>query len=55
MPPEPTTNNQQPTTNHEQPPPGYQPSPGRKLLMIGLCIAALIFLWTYYFLATRQH
>ena len=30
-------------------PAGYQPSPGRKLFMLGLCIAALIFIWVYYF------
>jgi hypothetical protein len=36
-------------------PPGYQPTPGRKLFMIGLCIAGLIFVWTYYFFASRTH
>jgi hypothetical protein len=54
MPPEPKTSNQQPTTNPAKPP-GYQPSPGRKLFMLGLCIAGLIFVWTYYYLATRPH
>jgi len=54
MPPEPATNNQQPTTSRAKPP-GYQPSPRRKLLMLGLCIAALIFLWTYYFFAASPH
>ena len=54
MPSEPITKTQQPTTNPDKPP-GYQPSPGRKLLMLGLCIAALIFLWTYYFFTARQH
>jgi hypothetical protein len=54
MPPEPTTKNQQPATNNE-PPPGYQPSLGRKLFMFGLCIAGLIFVWTYYYLATHPH
>jgi hypothetical protein len=36
-------------------PPGYQPSTGRKLFMIGLCLAGLIFIWTYYYFATRPH
>jgi hypothetical protein len=36
-------------------PPGYQPSTGRKLFMMGLCIAGLIFVWTYYYFATRGH
>src|ERR1700733_13743622 len=36
-------------------PPGYQPSTGRNLVMIGLCIAGLIFVWTYYYFATRPH
>ena len=36
-------------------PPGYQPTTGRKLFMLGLCIAGLIFVWTYYYFATRQH
>jgi hypothetical protein len=36
-------------------PPGYQPSTGRKLFMLGLCIAGLIFLWTYYYLSSRPH
>ena len=31
-------------------PPGYQPTVGRKLFMIGLCIAGLIIVWVYYFL-----
>jgi hypothetical protein len=34
-------------------PPGYQPSLGRKLFMFGLCVAGLIFVWTYYYFATR--
>ena len=54
MPSEPITKTQQPTTNPDKPP-GYQPSPGRKLLMLGLCIAGLIFVWTYYYFATRPH
>ncbi len=56
MPSDPTTNNQQPTTT---PDPdkrsGYQPTLGRKLFMLGLCIAGLIFVWTYYYFATRAH
>ena len=32
-----------------EPPPGYQPSVGRKLFMIALCIIGLIIVWTYYF------
>ena len=28
---------------------GYQPSVGRKLFMLGLCIVGLIIIWTYYF------
>ena len=48
-----------PATSHQPPnpdkPPGYQPSTGRKLFMIGLCIAGLIFVWTYYYFATRPH
>lgn len=36
-------------------PPGYQPSTGRKLFMLVLCVAGLIFVWTYYFLKLRGH
>lgn len=35
-------------------PRGYQPSTGRKLFMLALCIAGLIFVWTYYFLSTKH-
>jgi hypothetical protein len=53
----------EPATTHQPPapspdpdkPPGYQPSLGRKLFMLGLCIAGLIFVWTYYYFATRAH
>ncbi len=31
-------------------PPGYQPSLGRKLFMIALCIIGLIIVWSYYFI-----
>jgi hypothetical protein len=54
MPSEPITNNQQPTTDPDKPP-GYQPSLGRKLFMFGLCVAGLIFVWTYYYFATHPH
>jgi hypothetical protein len=54
MPSEPTTNNQEPATDNQQPPPGYQPTLGRKLFMFGLCVAGLIFVWTYYYFATHQ-
>jgi hypothetical protein len=30
-------------------PPGYQPSLGRKLFMLGLCIVGLIVVWSVYF------
>ncbi|HTB18749.1 MAG TPA: hypothetical protein VK708_11560 [Bryobacteraceae bacterium] len=36
-------------------PPGYQPSLGRKLFMLGISIAGLIFVWTYYYFASRPH
>jgi hypothetical protein len=52
MPSEPATSNQPPAPDK---PPGYQPSPGRKLFMLGLCIAGLIFVWTYYYFATHPH
>jgi hypothetical protein len=29
---------------------GYQPSLGRKLFMLGLCVAGLIIVWVFYFL-----
>jgi len=51
----PTNSHQQPATNNQPPPSGYQPSLGRKLFMLGLCIAGLIFVWTYYYFATRPH
>jgi hypothetical protein len=49
---EPTVTNQPPDPDK---PPGYQPSLGRKLFMLGLCVAGLIFVWTYYYFSTRQH
>jgi hypothetical protein len=54
MPSEPITNKQQPTNDPDKPP-GYQPSLGRKLFMFGLCVAGLIFVWTYYYFATHSH
>jgi hypothetical protein len=30
-------------------PKGYQPSLGRKLFMLAICIVGLILVWTYYF------
>jgi hypothetical protein len=49
----------EPATGQQPPdpekPPGYQPTTGRKLLMLGLCVAGLIFVWTFYYFATRQH
>jgi hypothetical protein len=36
-------------------PRGYQPSTGRKLFMLLLCVAGLIFVWIYYFLVLRKH
>jgi hypothetical protein len=35
-------------------PVGYQPSPGRKLFMMGLCLVALIIVWAFYFIASKQ-
>ena len=35
-------------------PVGYQPSPGRKLFMMGLCLVALIIVWAFYFIAGKQ-
>ena len=34
--------------------PGYQPSPGRKLFMLILCLLALIAVWIFYFITSRQ-
>jgi hypothetical protein len=42
---DPTTPQQSPT---EKEPKGYQPTVGRKLFMIGLCILGLIIVWTYF-------
>ena len=35
-----------PVTNES---PGYQPSLGRKLFMLGLCVVGLIIVWSVYF------
>ncbi len=32
---------------------GYQPSPGRKLIMFGLCLIGLIAVWIWFFFANR--
>jgi len=51
---------QEPTTKHQPPatdpgkPAGYQPTIGRKLLMIGLCILGLIIVWTVYFMQSGK-
>lgn len=37
---------EKPATSNE--PKGYQPSVGRKLFMIGLCLVGLIVIWAYY-------
>jgi hypothetical protein len=54
MPSDPATSHQPPAPDPDKPP-GYQPSIGRKLFMFGLCIAGLIFVWTYYYFSTRPH
>jgi hypothetical protein len=35
-------------------PKGYQPSPGRKLFMLALCIVGLIVIWTYYWFQSQK-
>ena len=35
-------------------PVGYQPSAGRKLFMMALCLVALIIVWVFYFIAAKQ-
>jgi hypothetical protein len=53
----------EPGTNHEPPiaepapdqPAGYQPSIGRKLFMLALCILGLIMVWTFYFAESSKH
>lgn len=42
-----------PVPQPEPPPPGYQPSPGRKLLMFLLCVFGLILVWGYYWYVTK--
>lgn len=37
----------------KSPAPGYQPSAGRKLFMFILCLAALIAVWIFYWLAPK--
>jgi hypothetical protein len=55
MPSDPAASQTPGTTPDGDKPPGYQPSAGRKLFMLGLCIAGLIFVWTYYYFATHPH
>ena len=43
--PEPPTQEKTPANSA---PKGYQPTVGRKLFMIGLCILGLIIVWTYF-------
>ncbi len=52
MPPDPATSHQSPAPDK---PPGYQPSLGRKLFMLCLCVLGLIFVWTFFYLETRHH
>ncbi len=37
----------------QSPAPGYQPTTGRKLFMFVLCLAALIAVWVFYWLAPK--
>jgi len=46
--------NQPPQPDPPEKPAGYQPSLGRKLFMLALCIAGLIFVWTYYFKSLKS-
>ena len=46
MNPKPPSDDKPPVTNES---PGYQPSLGRKLFMLGLCIVGLIVVWSVYF------
>ena len=43
-----------PVFRRREAPVGYQPSTGRKLFMMGLCLLALIIVWTFYFIAGKQ-
>jgi len=43
-----------PVIRRSSAPVGYQPSPGRKLFMMGLCLVALIIVWVFYFIASKQ-
>jgi len=36
------------------PQPHYQPSTGRKLFMLGMCVLGLIFIWIFYFLEAKK-
>jgi hypothetical protein len=37
----------------EPTPPGYQPTTGRKIFMLVLCLVALIAVWVFYWLAPK--
>ena len=50
---DPATSNQPPATDPSKPP-SYQPSVGRKLFMMGLCVVGLICVWIYIYLASHQ-
>ena len=43
-----------PVFRRQTAPVGYQPSTGRKLFMMGLCLVALIIVWVFYFIASKQ-
>jgi len=43
-----------PVFRRQTAPVGYQPSPGRKFFMMGLCMVALIIVWVFYFIASKQ-
>jgi hypothetical protein len=43
-----------PVFRRNEAPIGYQPSAGRKLFMMGLCLVALIIVWAFYFIANKQ-
>jgi len=37
----------------QSPTPGYQPTTGRKLFMLVLCLVALIAVWVFYWFASK--
>ena len=46
---EPAAKHEPPATTEPEQPAGYQPTLGRKLFMLALCILGLIMVWTFYF------